>query len=134
MSDQNAELVQRFYTAASQGATAGSGSELFADDVVLENPVPDSLPFGGTYQGPRAVARYMGQISESLEFLAFEITEIIAQGDKVVALGSERSRVNHSADAPLHLRSYATSRGHARYRQELCCARQSLGRGDEVSE
>ena len=62
-------------------------------DSVLENPLPDSIPFGGKFVGKQGFAAYAQIIPATIEIERFEIDEILAEGDRVVVLGRETSRV-----------------------------------------
>lgn len=61
---------------------------LVAEDVVLSNPMPADVPFGGTYQGREGVLRYFGEVLSHLE-LKLQIDEIVTEGDSVVVFGCE---------------------------------------------
>jgi ketosteroid isomerase-like protein len=72
----------------------GEVLSLLADDgFTWENPTPDNVPFGGSYQGRDGFTRYVGELFDALEMGQLEIEEMIAQGDKVVVIGHESSRV-----------------------------------------
>ena len=67
--------------------------ERFVDaHAVLENPLPDPIPFGGTFEGHQGFAAYAQGIFASIAIERFEIDEIFAQADRVVVLGRETSR------------------------------------------
>ena len=68
--------------------------ERFADtDVVLENPLPEPIPFGGRFEGRQGFADYLQGILSGIEIERFEVDEIFAEGERVVVLGRETSRV-----------------------------------------
>ena len=87
------EITKVFY------ALWGSGKleellDRFVDvDSVLENPLPDSIPFGGKFVGQQGFAAYAQAIPAAIAIERFEIDEILAEGDRVVVLGRETSRV-----------------------------------------
>ena len=55
-----------------------------------------AVPTSGRRQGRAAVAGFFQQLSESIEFDAFEPKEFFGNGDKVVVLGSYRGRARHN--------------------------------------
>ena len=71
------ELLERFVTAESE----------------LENPLPELIPFGGKFVGRQGFAAYAQAIPAAIEIERFEIDEILAEGERVVVLGRETSRV-----------------------------------------
>ena len=48
----------------------------------------DKLSWVGSYQGRAGVGQFFGKLAEAIEITAFEPREFIAQGDRVVVLGS----------------------------------------------
>ena len=67
--------------------------ERFVDvHAVLDNPLPDPIPFGGKFEGHQGFATYAQGIFAAIAIEQFEIDEIFAQADRVVALGRETSR------------------------------------------
>ena len=68
--------------------------ERFVDaDSVLDNPLPEPIPFGGQFQGRQGFAAYVQGIAAAIHIEKFDIDEILAAGDRVVVLGRETSRV-----------------------------------------
>jgi len=64
-----------------------------APDVVWENPLPDAIPFGGIFEGHEGCARYLTRLLDAIEMEGFTIDDTITEGDRVVLIGSETSRV-----------------------------------------
>jgi ketosteroid isomerase-like protein len=54
----------------------------------------EGLPYAGTFTGPSGVARFFEQMLAAETVTAFEPREFYANGDSVVALGSEACTVN----------------------------------------
>jgi ketosteroid isomerase-like protein len=94
MSEQeNVAVVQRAYQAILEGDTSAAG-QLLTDDVVLVSPGPkDLVPWAGEYHGPGGVLQYYTALSQGVEMTGMKLRELIAQGDKVVALGEHTGRV-----------------------------------------
>ena len=92
MSDQdNARVVQGLIAAFKKGdiQTVLNG---LADDVVWEVPGPPAIPFAGRRFGRGQVAGFFGVLNDTAELPVFEPRDYIAQGDKVVALGTYAGR------------------------------------------
>jgi ketosteroid isomerase-like protein len=64
-----------------------------APDIVWENPLPDAIPFGGVFEGHAGCARYLTRLLEAIEMEGFTIDNTITEGNQVVLLGRETSRV-----------------------------------------
>jgi ketosteroid isomerase-like protein len=63
------------------------------EDVDWRLPEMANIGFAGERKGRERVGEFFADLAESQESLSFEPREFIAQGDKVVALGSYRWRV-----------------------------------------
>jgi ketosteroid isomerase-like protein len=66
------------------------------DDVVWYDPGPPEEPHAGRYGGPEEVGSFFGSVAETLDIEELAPTELVAQGDRVVMLGSVRARVKHT--------------------------------------
>jgi len=64
-----------------------------APDIVWENPLPDAIPFGGRFEGREGCARYLTHLLDAIEMEDFAIDDTITEGDRVVLVGRETSRV-----------------------------------------
>jgi ketosteroid isomerase-like protein len=97
--ERNTELTRAFYDGVLGGKVEEAIAECMAPDVVWENPLPEPIPFGGTFQGVEGVRRYLGLVFDQLQIEDFQIHEIIGRDDRVVVLGSETSRVTATGRA-----------------------------------
>jgi len=93
MDDRNAVAIvlsvyQRLLSAPQAAIATG-----LAPDVVWENPLPDAIPFGGVFEGHEGCARYITRLLDAIEMEGFAIEDTIAEGDRVVLIGRETSRV-----------------------------------------
>ncbi len=97
MSDEkkNTEVVQNLFAAFGRGDIPGLLA-LVADDVVWFIPGPAEVPHAGERRGHEGVLQFFQTLGGAVEFEQFEVRELVAQGDKVVALGFERGRVRAS--------------------------------------
>jgi hypothetical protein len=93
MSRSAAETVQSLFEHFGSGKIQDAARDLLAEDFVLLNPLPAVIPFGGRYAGSAGFLEYMGLISESIEMLEFVVDEIMSEGERVVVVGREKSRV-----------------------------------------
>jgi len=81
-------LYQRLLSEPQAAITTG-----LAPDVVWENPLPDTIPFGGRCEGHEGCARYLARLLDAIEMEDFTIDDTITEGDRVVLVGRETSRV-----------------------------------------
>ncbi|GEM_PF-2798924 len=61
-----------------------------APDVTIVEP--ESLPWGGNYNGMQGVARYMTNVTDNI-LSEIELDDVYSCGDKVVAIGWSHGRV-----------------------------------------
>jgi ketosteroid isomerase-like protein len=61
---------------------------LYHDDVEWVGPDSDFLPFAGTFHGKTGVVQFFTKLNQSQEALKFEPQQFIADGDKVVVIGT----------------------------------------------
>ncbi len=88
----NVEVVQETYEAVGRGDIPAL-LDLLTDDVEWTFQGPSVIPFAGTRRGREGVAEFFSLVGGNLEFERFEPREFVAQGDTVVVLGFERSRI-----------------------------------------
>lgn len=94
MSEQeNKKIVQAVFESFGRGDISALLANV-ADDVVWNAPGSSSVPHHGERRGHEGVKDFFHQLGSNITFESFELGELIAEGDKVVALGSERGRVN----------------------------------------
>lgn len=92
MSQQNISIVQDGYAAFGRGDIPGLLS-LCDANVAWTTPGSSDLPTAGTRQGHAAVADFFRTLVELIEFEAFEPQTFLADGDRVVVLGTDRYKV-----------------------------------------
>lgn len=83
----NLEIVQTGYNSFLQGNIQGI-LDLLNEDITWELPSSAEVPFSGVFSGKKGVLDFFQQIAANNEFHEFKVTDFIADGDKVVALGS----------------------------------------------
>jgi ketosteroid isomerase-like protein len=89
---ENTELVQHAYERFRDGDIQ-SLLELLSEDVEWKLFEIEWVPFSGTRRGVERVGEFFSQVFDTEEPLRFEPRELVAQGDKVVALGDYAWRV-----------------------------------------
>lgn len=90
---ENTETVQRLFRAFGSGDIS-TMLALLSDDVVWFLPGPtEVVPYAGERRGHAGASEFFQRLGGAVEFEQFEPREFVAQGDKVVALGTERGRV-----------------------------------------
>ena len=96
MSEQdNVEVVKRAYEnfkTGDIGALLGQMSE----DVDWRLPQIQGVPFSGERKGRGRVSEFFTSLADAQDVQSFEPREFVAQGDKVVALGTYNWRVKSS--------------------------------------
>ena len=91
--ETNAQTVQAIYDAFKRGDIPTLLSML-TDDVEWFVGGPASvIPYAGARRGREQVKQFFQTLGETLEFKEFNLQELIAQGDKVVAIGNDRRMV-----------------------------------------
>ena len=96
MSEQNKSVVNQAYSNFKSG-NINALLDLMADDVSWTLPVMGGVPFAGTRSGRASVGEFFATVDSTQESLTFDPRELIAEGDKVVALGSYQWRVKSNS-------------------------------------
>ena len=89
---QNLDIVRRGYEAFGRGDLDALLS-LFDENIEWTTPGPSSLPTSGTRRGHGQVAAFFQSLNEVFEIQRFEPQHFVAQGDRVVVLGTDTSRI-----------------------------------------
>ncbi len=64
-----------------------------APDFTLENPLPDTIPFGGVYHGAEGFVEYLTKIAAAIDMGPLHMEEWAADDHTVVVRGEEESLV-----------------------------------------
>jgi uncharacterized protein len=89
---ENTRLVQQAYQRI-QAGDIPSFLNMLAPDVLWQLPAMENVPFAGDWQGREQVGQFFHILSEVQDILQFEPKEYVAQGDRVVVLGSFLMRI-----------------------------------------
>ncbi len=92
MSEQNKAIVQQAYNNFKTGDIEGL-LNLMSDDISWTLPDMAGVPFSGKRTGRTPVGEFFASVDASQEVITFEPRELIAEGDRVIALGSYEWRV-----------------------------------------
>jgi ketosteroid isomerase-like protein len=93
MSTENKQIVERMYDANRRG-DLDAVLAAFTDDVVWNSPGP--APFSGRRTGRDGMRKFFEEMERTIETEQFDVDELVADGDKVVALGRERYRIRET--------------------------------------
>jgi uncharacterized protein len=83
---QNTQLVQRTYGSFRDGDIPALLDSL-SEGVRWVTAEIEGVPTGGTRRGPEQVGEFFRILSDTQESRGLELSEFVAQGDKVVVLG-----------------------------------------------
>ncbi len=86
---QNLEMVREVYAAFGRGDIDGILARL-DPQVSWRTPGPPDLPTAGLRHGVAAVREFFGVLMNTLDIQEFKPSDFLAQGDKVVVLGTSR--------------------------------------------
>jgi uncharacterized protein len=89
---ENTQLVKKTYELFKSGDIE-TLLEMYSDDISWETPQVENSPLGGKISGRESVTEFFSQLGDAEENLKFELTDFIAQDDKVVVLGHHAWRV-----------------------------------------
>ena len=89
---QEVEVVNKMFQAFGAGNMEALKRTL-SDSTVWNYNGSELIPYSGTYKGKEEVVRFIGNIVSNVEILDFKVEQIIANGQTVVVLGSEKQKV-----------------------------------------
>ena len=92
MAEDNLDVIRRGYEAFARG-DINALLESFDEQINWVTPGPRELATSGHRTGRQAVAQFFATVNDVFEIQRFEPREFLAQGDRVVVLGSETARV-----------------------------------------
>ena len=92
MSEQNKAIVKQAYENFKTGNIEAL-LNLMSENIFWTLPEIENVPFSGKRTGRASVGEFFATVGASQESLRFEPREFIAEGDRVVSLGSHEWRV-----------------------------------------
>ena len=81
----NIETIRATYAAFNRGDIAGVLKNL-DESIVFTTPGSTAVPMAGTRRGIEEVRRFFEDLERRMEFTVFDVRELLAQGNRVVAL------------------------------------------------
>ena len=97
MSEDNLDVIRRGYEAFGRG-DINTLLESFDEQIIWVTPGPRELKTSGRRTGRQEVAEFFGSVNELFDIQRFEPKEFLAQGDRVVVLGSETARARSTGN------------------------------------
>ena len=94
----NLDVVRKGYDAFGRGDIPGL-LRLLHDEVSWTTPGPAELPTAGNRTGHEGVREFFTTLTRVVEILRFEPKEFIAQGDKVIVIGDDTTRVHGTGNS-----------------------------------
>lgn len=91
----NLAVVQSAYAAFGRGDLPALLDCLSAD-VQWDHAGPSVIPWAGSFQGHQGVQQFFAGIAATVDIEAFAPAAFVADGDRVVVLGSEQVRVKRN--------------------------------------
>ena len=88
------EATRAFYDLFIAGKIEEALERFVDPEAVLENPLPEVIPFGGVFEGRQGFAGYLEAILRGISIERFEVDEIFADGERATVLGRETSLVH----------------------------------------
>jgi ketosteroid isomerase-like protein len=85
----NTEVIEGIYEAFKRGDIPHILSQIAPGATWRQS---ETLPWGGNYRGPEGAAEFFQKLDASMEPVAFETHENIANGDEVYSFGSYTGR------------------------------------------
>ena len=92
---QNVQRVQELYSAIVAGDIAAFQA-ILSEDVVFEIAGPEEVPFSGRANGRAAAIELVQHNFGQLDSQSPRIEDVVAQGDTVVVVGSERGKLREA--------------------------------------
>ena len=102
----NLRIVQQAYEAFGKGDLPGLLA-LLTDDIEWHHPEVENVPWAVSCRGKDAVSGFFAAIAKAADIERFEPLHFIAQGDRVIVLGSEAVRAKSTK------RAYSTEWAHS---------------------
>lgn len=89
--ERSIELVRAVYESLERGDLEGAVAS-FADDCEIELMGPSSIPFAGTYRGPRGMRDFLTTFMSNADILEFGPDEFHGADGFVTVIGHEHAR------------------------------------------
>jgi ketosteroid isomerase-like protein len=98
LQDRNLQVVRQMFQAFHDGDVPGILAQV-DDSVEWWVSGPAEVPYAGLRRGPDQVSEFFHLLSQVVEFERFQVDELIAGGESVMALGTSREHVKATGRA-----------------------------------
>jgi len=89
---KSVEVVQAMLAAFGKGDMETLKHSLSENTVWVYHGV-EGIPYNGTYNGKDGAVQFIGNIISNVDILDFKVANILANGNTVVVLGSEKQKI-----------------------------------------
>lgn len=92
----NTYIIRQIYTHLLMAGVRGDVTPILqplSDDVEWQSPGPEAIPWAGTVRGRKQVVQWFAARGKAIEVEQLVPKEFIAQGNQVIVMCTERSRV-----------------------------------------
>jgi len=89
---KSVEAVQAMLAAFGKGDVEALKHTLSENTVWVYHGV-EGIPYNGTYNGKDGAVQFIGNIISNVDILDFKVANILANGNTVVVLGSEKQKI-----------------------------------------
>jgi len=93
----NRQIIQQGYEAFSRGDIPAVLS-IMADDITFTIPGHPKIPTARTWRGGKGMQEFFSTLSQEVEFTEFNPREYIADGDRVIVIGSYAGSVKRNGN------------------------------------
>lgn len=90
-------IVQEMLTAFGKGDMEALKMSLSDDTTWVYHGV-DGIPYNGMYQGKEGAIKFIMNIMANVEVLDFQVTQIVADQETVIVLGSEKQKIKSNGE------------------------------------
>jgi ketosteroid isomerase-like protein len=94
---ENTRVIQEIYAAFSRGDIPAL-LESFGDAAAFTIPGAAEIPMARTWRGRQGMLEFFTTLNQEAEFTEFAPREYIAEGDRVIVLGSYAGRVRRNGN------------------------------------
>ena len=93
---KSVEAVQTMLAAFGKGDMEALKHFLSENTVWVYHGV-EGIPYNGTYNGKDGAVQFIGNIISNVDILDFQVANILANGNTVVVLGSEKQKIKSNS-------------------------------------
>jgi len=91
------EVVQAMYAAYGSGNMEALKNTL-SDNIQWIYHGTDEIEHSGVYKGKKGVTKFFSNVNEHIDYLDFQPSQFIAEGNMVVVLGNEKQKIKKNGE------------------------------------